>query len=85
MTTKITVLGSEATEKKELKKIEFKGYLMSSSLEINEAILDRDEPCKLNEIILLPKPVGHRYDLFLCVRIDGSQFYMLGHFNDGVV
>ena len=82
--TKVTILGQEPNEK-ELKKIEFKAYIMNRSLDFNIDISERDEPRLLKEIKLLPKPSINKFDLMLCVRQDNSEFYMLGHFNDGIV
>lgn len=82
MATKITILGSEPTEKKELKKIEFvknlKNDMIIGSLCAN--------PCGWENIVLLEK--SSRYDgldVMWAYDNGGKGYLYLGHFNDGVV
>lgn len=77
--TKITILGSEATEKKELKKIEFVRNL-------NDVHKPDFPPNKYNNIMLIKKNFINGYDFMLAWNNSCStRGCILGHFNDGVV
>lgn len=81
--TKVTILGQEPTEKKELKKIEFK-IKLSYNLIFDNAV------CKPNEwdnIILLERSYGRDdgLDLMYASSINSIGCLYLGHFNDGIV
>lgn len=86
--TKITVLGSEATEKKELKKIKFVKYID----EYGENSDFSSSPSEWENIELICRNYRNREnDLMFCFnnqrngKSNAQQAIFLGHFNDGVV
>lgn len=83
--TKVTILGEEP-KKTNLKPITFIGYLMENMMsEPNEDIKPSEKPNMFKEIQLIKHDGHYLTDLFRCTKEDGSVWFMIGHFNDGVV
>ena len=53
--------------------------------EPNEEVLSSEYPCKFKEIQLIPHNGEYKHDLFRCIKPSGAVFFMIGHFNDGIV
>jgi hypothetical protein len=83
MGTKVTILGQEPKEEKKTP-IQILRYVTHGG-SLDNFITSKDLPHNLKEIQLLPRLKSYNVDLFLCKRSNGSEFYAIGHFNDGVV
>jgi len=81
MATKITILGSEATEKKELKKIEFVGAVHYTGKVIEDTSRN---PSDFEYINVYLRTAKQEFDVFICYK-DGIRFTYFGNFNDGVL
>ena len=79
--TKITVLGSEATEKRELKKIEFVKTVHYTGKAIEGTSRN---PSDFEHINVYLRTAKQEFDVFICYK-DGIRFTYFGNFNDGVV
>ena len=79
--TKVTILGSEATEKKELKKIELTSavHFTGKSIEYTSR-----NPSDFEYINVYLRTAKQKFDVFICYK-DGIRFTYFGNFNDGVV
>ena len=80
--TKITILGSKAPEKKELKKIEFVKSITESTGW--GSYCWRPNQWKFIDLICLNWRCSG-YDLMRCYDDSNNGCICLGHFNDGVV
>lgn len=81
--TKVKILGNEATEKKELKKIEFVKIINDDGCWRNE----KPEPSTWGNIVLLHRKwrLSNMDLMFVFDTNRSNGFLALGHFNDGVV
>tara|TARA_R110001606_G_C15081660_1_gene617352 strand:+ start:251 stop:502 length:252 start_codon:yes stop_codon:yes gene_type:complete len=82
--TKVSVFGKQPTEKKELKKIEFKMSLLRTG-DLGDNIR---KPTFYSHVELFKKDDGFGYDIIIAWVDDGENMnrdVILGHWNDGVV
>jgi hypothetical protein len=82
MATKVTILGMD--EPKDYKKIEFKVWVEADGTTTpNKA--NHLQPHECDEVVLLRRKYrGGDYD-FLSAKILSDCYFVLGHFNDGIV